>query len=237
MTAVFTAPPQFTVLSGRREIGRTDPMLLTEKVAGPRVLLLAGRNWRVTWIDWKRRRCFVEPSDLPGKARWFGAAVGGTSFELSRACRSVLLGESPEVELTDRAVRGLAEARDDDVGSVHPGGLVISRDGEDVRWWTWAGYRANAVLAATLAGVTDEKQRFQDDWIRLRSDLTRDIWRSGVTDAAERLCLPDVDERALRGLKFSEALPERLAMATLAARLADLENAAAVLDEPVRFMG
>ena len=61
MTAVFTAPPQFTVLAGRQEIGRTDPMLLTEKTDGPRLLLLGGRSWRVTWTDWKRRRCYVEP--------------------------------------------------------------------------------------------------------------------------------------------------------------------------------
>lgn len=44
MTAVFTAPPQFTVLSGRHEIGRTDSALLVEKVDGPRLLLLAGRS-------------------------------------------------------------------------------------------------------------------------------------------------------------------------------------------------
>jgi ATP-dependent Lhr-like helicase len=36
-------------------------------------------------------------------------------------------------------------------------------------------------------------------------------------------------------LKFNEALPERLAMATLAARLADLDSAARVLAEPARF--
>jgi ATP-dependent helicase Lhr and Lhr-like helicase len=42
MTAVFTAPPQFTVLSGRQEVGRTDPILLTEKTDGPRLLLLGG---------------------------------------------------------------------------------------------------------------------------------------------------------------------------------------------------
>jgi ATP-dependent Lhr-like helicase len=60
MTAVFTAPPQFTVLAGRDEIGLTDPMLLTERVDGPRLLLLGGRSWKVTWIDWKRRRCFGE---------------------------------------------------------------------------------------------------------------------------------------------------------------------------------
>lgn len=77
-----------------------------------------------------------------------------------------------------------------------------------MRWWTWAGYRANAVLTATLAGITDEQQRFQDEWIRLRSDLTPAMGKESTADAAERLCLPDVDERALRGLKFSEALPD-----------------------------
>ena len=50
MTAVFTAPPQFTVLAGRQEVGRTDPMLLTEKIDGPRLLLLGGHSWKVTWI-------------------------------------------------------------------------------------------------------------------------------------------------------------------------------------------
>ncbi|MGN9767351.1 hypothetical protein ACTMS2_19575 [Micromonospora sp. SD12] len=55
-----------------------------------------------------------------------------------------------------------------------------------------------------------------------------------MADAAERLCLPDVTEKALAGLKFSAALPERLAVATLAARLADLPAARAVLAEPTR---
>jgi hypothetical protein len=53
--------------------------------------------------------------------------------------------------------------------------------------------------------------------------------------AGDRLCLPNVDERALAGLKFSEALPTRLATATLAARGADLDGAARVLTEPVCF--
>jgi hypothetical protein len=39
----------------------------------------------------------------------------------------------------------------------------------------------------------------------------------------------------MAGLKFSDALPRHLAVATLATRLADLDNAAAVLAEPVRF--
>lgn len=74
LTAVFTALPQFTVLQGRAEIGRTDPSLLAERIDGPRRLLLGGRSWQVTYIDWRRRRCFVEPVD--GEERPSGAAQG-----------------------------------------------------------------------------------------------------------------------------------------------------------------
>ena len=129
----------------------------------------------------------------------------------------------------------LAEVRDEHMAGVHPGGTIITRDGDDVRWWTWAGYRANATLAATVSDLTDSVQRFDDASVRMRSDLTLDIWKAGTADAGRRLCLPDVDQRALDGLKFSEALPERLATATLAARLADLDSASRVLDERVRF--
>ncbi|HEY8453791.1 MAG: hypothetical protein FWJ70_17560 [Micromonosporaceae bacterium] len=51
--------------------------------------------------------------------------------------------------------------------------------------------------------------------------------------AAQHLRLPEVNEKALVGLKFSDALPKDLATATLAARLADAEGAAAVLAEPM----
>jgi ATP-dependent Lhr-like helicase len=68
LMAVFTSPPEFTVLHGRDEIGRTDPALLTDQVDGPRLLLLGGRSWRVTWTDWKRRCCFVEPAEGRGRA-------------------------------------------------------------------------------------------------------------------------------------------------------------------------
>jgi ATP-dependent Lhr-like helicase len=235
MTAVFTAPPQFTVLAGRQEVGRTDPMLLTEKTDGPRLLLLGGRSWKVTWIDWERRRCYVEPVEGGGKARWLTPGVSRASFALSRAARAVLLGADPPVALTQRAKRILAEVRDQHLIAVHPRGTVITRSGEDVRWWTWAGYRANATLVATLSHLTDNNQRPDDASLRLRGDLTHEMWKAGTVDATERLCLPDVDRRALAGLKFNEALPGRLATATLAARMADIDSAVRVLAEPTRF--
>ncbi|WP_328677732.1 DEAD/DEAH box helicase [Streptomyces sp. NBC_00343] len=238
LTASFTAPPQFTVLSGRTEIGRMDPSVLTEERPGPRRLLLAGRNWQVTFIDWGRKRVFVEPVESGGVAKWSGGTLVGLSYALTRAMRDVLLGADPPVSLTRRAEVCLQEWRDEDAPHVvHPGGTLLARQGKDVRWWTWAGYRANATLSATLASIADPVQRPTDCYLRLREDLNTDMWRTAIdaVQASPALVLPDVDHRAVRGLKFSAALPERLAVATLSMRLADFDGARAVLLEPKRF--
>jgi len=237
MTAVFTGPPEFTVLLGRTELGRIDPSLLTEEVHGDRRLLLGGRSWRVTYIDWRRRRCFVEPADGGGRARWMTGGWACLGFELSRAMREVILGADPEVSMTARAVSRLAAERDDRSHLVRPDGTVIVRDSHgDLRWWTWAGFRANATLTATLSEMVDPVGRFDDLQIRLRQDLTPTTWRKIVRHAIDQLCLPEVSEKALTGLKFSTALPKRLATATLAARLANLDGAAAVLQDRTTFL-
>jgi ATP-dependent helicase Lhr and Lhr-like helicase len=103
LMAVFTAPPEFTALHGRDEIGRIDPLLLADRVEGPRLLLPGGRSWRVTWTDWKRRRCFIEPATAGGRARWLSDGVGGVSFEIARSMRDVLLGADARAASDGRA--------------------------------------------------------------------------------------------------------------------------------------
>jgi ATP-dependent Lhr-like helicase len=236
MTAVFTAPPEFTVLAGRTELGRIDPALLTEEVAGPRRLLLAGQSWQVTYIDWTRRRCFVEPADGGGKARWTGLGLAGLSFALTRAMRDVLLGEDPAVRLTRRAQQQLTELREQEGHTADRSGTVVTRvPSGDVRWWTWAGFRTNATLASTLGSLADPVQDYRDPYLRLRRDITRQEWLQSTGDLAEHLSLPEVSPKALVGLKFNSALPERLAIATLASRLANLGDATRVLREPTKF--
>ena len=122
LMAVFTAPPEFTVLHGRDEIGRTDPVLLADRVDGPRLLLLGGRSWRVTWTDWKRRRCFVEP--LPRAAAGRGGYRPASAACRSRSpgpcatCCSVLIRR---LSLTRRAAGILAGLRSDAIGRVASG--------------------------------------------------------------------------------------------------------------------
>jgi hypothetical protein len=70
---------------------------------------------------------------------------------------------------------------------------------------------------------------------RLRTDLRPQTWAGAVLELRDRLCLPEIDAKALTGLKFADALPRHLALATLAIRTADLQHAAAVLREPSGF--
>lgn len=99
------------------------------------------------------------------------------------------------------------------------------------------GLETAAVLRRTLAraGLADPVQRVSPLFVRLRSDLRAAAWPSAVRSLVDRLTLPEVDEKAVAGLKFSAALPWELAVATLATRLADFDHAAAVLATPVRF--
>lgn len=235
LTAVFSAPPQFVVMHGKHELGTVGDDLLIEKVAGPRTILLAGHAWQVNHVDWQRRRCWVEPSDLAGRARWGGGAAG-LSFDITRGVRSVLMGAEPMgVTLTDRAVAAIAQARERFSSCVSIDAVLIRRDDRgELRWWTWAGTAANRTLQASLATIADPSQRAEDHSLRLLPELTyQEI--SAAVDRSQ-ITAPAVNRGAVQGLKFAAALPPELATETVAERLGDRDAARRVLTEPRRFL-
>ena len=233
LLSAFTADPQFVVLHGRVDVGAVDPMVLTRKVTGPRLVSLGGRSWEVTFIDWKRRRAYVEPSATKAVSQWPGAARP-LSWALTDAMRRVLLGaDPPGVALTRRAVERLAVVREEYEAAVDAQGTVLGtwRNGQN-RWWTWAGARANAVLQAALEAedptLVDGSVQFDDRYLRLRGDVRSGAVRPALdraaADAAMSFGVPVSDE-ALRQLKFADLLPDELARRTLAQRSEDSAGA------------
>ncbi len=67
--SVFTSPPLFQVLHGREDLGQVDALSFAGGAGRPRVLLLGGRSWRVTHVDWNRRVAFVERVEGRGASR------------------------------------------------------------------------------------------------------------------------------------------------------------------------
>lgn len=242
LLAVFTAAPEVTVLNGRQEVGSIDPMLLMTKTSGPRVIALAGRPWEVTFVDWKRRRAYVEPSDRKGVSKWSGDPRP-YSFELSDAIRRVLLGAVPPgASLSTRAVQRHESLGAEYADRVSEDCTVLGMEGARLRWWTFAGGRANAVLTAALGHVAPE---LLDEWsfsnlhLSLRGDATASAVAAALREARARFgddlagIEPEVSESALKKLKFSELLPRQLAMRTMAARTADHRGAGLVAAKPI----
>ncbi|WP_198318365.1 hypothetical protein [Arthrobacter sp. YN] len=162
------------------------------------------------------------------------------SYALSDATRRVLLGAIPNgVNLSKRALNKLEELQDEySHRVVHDSSVLVRESNGRLRWWTWAGARANAVLAAGLLDLAPElidESRAYNNWqIGLRGDVSaKDLMGATgrIQDSLLRepcSILPQMDDRALKTLKFVELLPHSLAVSTLAERGSDHVGAASV---------
>src|SRR5207253_10362640 len=133
------------------------------------------------------------------------------------------------VGLPKRAMSRLATERAVRAQTVHPEAtLIAGQDGRDVRWWTWAGARANSVIGAALGAVrpdlTGEVMRHGNRFIRLADGATAAIVASAAREANRDFgpglsgVEASVSDDALKQLRFAELLPRSLAVSTLAAR-------------------
>lgn len=218
--AVFTADPQMTVLHGRDEIGTLDPAAMRRKVEGPRRIMLAGRAWVVTHVDWRRNRVFVEPSEHGGPLTWLS---GSRSLprDLCQAMRRVLLGEAPTgVARTHRADDGLATLRASYARTVAPTAprVLVEENTGKTRWWTYGGGLSNQTLLHVLGRVAPELLAPDSTWDNLSitvhptaagaaalEDARREILRRAQDEPD--LLRPPVDERALEHVKFGDMVP------------------------------
>lgn len=194
--AVFSSPRSIKVLVGNTELGTVDPLLLMAREGRPRILSLAGRSWRVTHVDWDRSRCIVEPSREPGRSAWLGEPRI-LSKALASAMRDVLLTDDEDATWSQRARRAMAGVRAQHE-FLRNGSRVHDQPDGTIEWWTFAGGRANHLLAATIEETLGEKVTADSLRVRIDGEAAR-------APAAARAAI--------------HALPERLDDA-LAARLA-----------------
>lgn len=149
LVAAFTTPLLLAVRHGNVDLGSIDPLSIESRRTSVPVILLGGRSWRVLDVDWPRRVASVEPATEQGRSRWFGSARA-LHAELARAIEQVLVTGDTGVGLSRRAGVALAGIRED-LPFLDGKSLPIVESGDEVRVWTFAGGRANAVLAASLA--------------------------------------------------------------------------------------
>ena len=139
LLSVFTSPPLFRVLSGKKELGNVHESTFYKKQDGPVILVLAGRGWKTNHLDWKRRIAYVEPTDERGRSRWIGEGQF-LSFQVCQAIRQVLAAESTEPYWSQRATAQIGELRLEYPWASHDHTTLLQqlqRRGPvvDLRWW------------------------------------------------------------------------------------------------------
>ena len=216
LLASFSGSMLLTGKHGNAEVGYIDPTVLTGEQEN-RLILLAGRSWRVTGVEWSKKTVWLEPAKEGGKARWMGGARS-LSREVCQGIRTVLAEGAPDlVALSQRAKTALQFLRDD--MSISPGmHFIASRPDEaTVRTWTFAGTRANRTFARNAAGA-GSKVKFDALSVQAPASLL-------VPAQGERLELTD-DELSVfaETIKFSSCLPRSLLAETVVARAFEIAD-------------
>ena len=235
LMSVFTGEPLFSVHHGRTELGLVHPLSFQVRPDGPVVLLLAGRSWQVTHVDWDRRVAYVKATAERGRSRWVGQGLP-LRFDLCRAIRRVLWEGTIGIDISRRARTRLDEIQEG-FSWVEASGTAIVRDTTGAgRWWTFAGLRANMTLGELIGTLRFPTTRADNLSIRLRDGVTVEELKRRLDDVptdAEDGAFPVTDD-AVDSLKFSACLPRELAVRTLRERGSDREAVRTCLHEPMR---
>ncbi len=210
LLASFSGSMLLTGRHGSSEVGYIDPTVLISDQRNP-LILLAGRSWRVTEVEWSKRIVWLEPAREGGKARWTGGARS-LGREVCQAIRTVLAAGSPTIiTLSKRAQVALRDLTDALPMSVGTNFVTVLSISTTARTWTFAGTRVNRNLAHQ-ASVGGQKIRFDALSIHAPASLLRNEVRAPSTLTDEEIAI------FAQSIKFAECVPRGLLIRTIIAR-------------------
>jgi ATP-dependent Lhr-like helicase len=177
LASVFTSSESVTVLNGDREIGTLDRWFIDEMVARDRSsFLLNGRAWDVVW--WPEAGSTIGVVEAPlAEAPLFTGGGVVLSYEVMQAIRGVLADESDVAGIlpthsvvSDSATRAVAELRAvNSPQCLERASAPIIHDGSYWIWYTYAGLRANRLLADLLFETTGEITIVTNTTVKIRA--------------------------------------------------------------------
>lgn len=199
LMASFSGTMLLTGKHGNAEIGYIDPTSLTGTSDRP-VILLGGRSWNVTSIEWSRKTAWLEPATHGGKARWTGSARS-LGRELCGGIRTVLAAGAPASATLSLRARSNLTAISDEFPAPKGDSYLVTRQGSAVRTWTFAGTRANRTLARHESAGRSP--------IRFDALSIQAVVLSQHANVLETLSDDEISSLS-EAIKFASCLPKRL---------------------------
>ena len=208
--SVFTSPPMVKVFHGKVELGEVHQLTFAAKEEGPVLLTLGGRSWQTRYIDWPRKKAYVEPSDMKGRSQWL--SIGQPMhFEMCQAAAEVLSSGGDVSGLSKRAKSKLDVLRDE-FDWVETDKTFLVFDGEgNATWWTFGGKLFNIAAAENLVGEAEKliSDNLGVEFIHVydEADLTSRI-RLLMECLSDELVVP-LEAEFVKELKFSECMAQQ----------------------------
>ncbi len=233
LLSVFTSPPLFRVISGQKELGSVHESTFYKKQEGPVVLVLAGRSWETTHLDWNRRIAHVEPTAERGRSRWIGEGQF-LSFRVCRAIRRILAAQTNEPFWSHRATAQIVELRKEYPWVSNDQTTLLKQADGEVQWWTFAGGLANSLVMDHLEASSRAKP--DNLCIRFPSTLKLADIESLIASRIREEITPVPSEQAIGNLKFGECLPPSMAEEVFKARFTAAEAIEEIRRELLRVV-
>lgn len=233
----FISEPLVAVRHGKQHLGQVDASTFSLRHEEVPILLLGGRSWSVTHIDWDDRIAYVEPSPELGKSRWLGGGVA-LHYELCQAIKRILTGTDPAGRISNRAQEALAAERAE-YAWLDAQGTVVKRDAIGAAWWTFAGLHANAALADFLRRRGVNATKADNFRIHFGTDTLPGAVEHaliGVSPETAGEMRTPIEEKTIDDLKFAQCLPRALAERELEERLTDRPAIARTLQQAPRLL-
>ncbi len=226
--SVFDTADSLDVCYGQRIIGNIESTYVEQQGAGDLTFTLGARAWRGLYVDWQRHRLYVEPATHANAPSWRGSPAF-LSSELCGAMRDVLRDEGPAPEWSKRAESQMDAVRKTRLHQADADGQLLPET-DGLSLWTFAGGRANHVVAKVLQELIGEKVTADNLRIRFRSGAADVEKIQGAMQVLAEEHRPNRED-ALRVVvkiakaklsKFQPCLPPEQEAEVLVGRLVDL---------------
>lgn len=232
--AVFSTPETFIVLHGAQEIGSIETRFLEQQTGEEITFTLGGHTWKVSSVDWRRGAVYVQPSESGLHARWHGRPLL-LHARLCQAIRDVLIGSGEEPCWSRRARERIRAVREE-YTFLQDGLSALVPYGKErgLRMWTFAGGKANYLLARTLEAMLGETVTASNHYVSFQGQAAgsevairqafAELRKDDRPDAADAIRFAE-GKSNLRLSKFQPCLPKNQAAIYLAEQLTDPEGA------------
>ncbi len=212
LLASFSGAQLLTGRCGGAEVGYIDPSVLTGQEP-QRLLLLAGRSWRVTEIEWAKRTVWLEPAKEGGNARWTGGARS-LSRDVCQGIRDALVGGPPDAVYLSQRGKIELTALQEEIQVSGDSDFMSRPEDTQARTWTFAGTKQNRTYARA-ASRNGERSRF--DALSVFAPAAA-LTSQTFNDPAFKLTDAELASFS-EGIKFAKCVPLSLMRRTVTSRM------------------